>query len=362
MPKTATQGPTATPDTGYRRDVPHKRDAKLLRLFLKLVNQRKGMSHKEIATYLECDSGTVTRLIADLQQEGLAMVVTEKYGRQNIYRLETVGDNHPLPLTLDAEGLRQLLLCRDFMRHLLPEEQRRSLDKALYQARTHTQRKGADAADFVDFTPVGQVYAKGRLDYSGHAGVLATLEQAIVREKICVITHRPSLTGEAREHHFAPLRLVRMNEAIYVLGWIVEERGKPRCKHDAPTVFALHRITAALLLTKYGSTELPRLPDAVEKDTAFGLMHTGEPFAVVVRFSPRVGTYVAERRWCDNEEKTVHKDGSVTVTLHANNEDEVVAWLLGFGREAEVLSPASLRDALHRQAQDMLAVYAKKQG
>ncbi len=52
-------------------------------------------------------------------------------------------------------------------------------------------------------------------------------------------------------------------------------------------------------------------------------------------------------------------DGSVIVEFDLSGTIELTAWLLSFGRHAEVLEPASLREEIAAELQRTLAVYGE---
>jgi len=53
---------------------------------------------------------------------------------------------------------------------------------------------------------------------------------------------------------------------------------------------------------------------------------------------------VKERIWHPSQEIRPQEDGSVTVTLEAPINYEIISWILGFGSGARVLEPASLQE------------------
>jgi predicted DNA-binding transcriptional regulator YafY len=77
---------------------------------------------------------------------------------------------------------------------------------------------------------------------------------------------------------------------------------------------------------------------------------------VVVRLAPKWAAYVRTHRWHSKQQVTFSPDGSVLVTLHVRVCPEVQAWIQGFGEDAEVLKPASLRK---RVARSLAAAAAK---
>ena len=97
------------------------------------------------------------------------------------------------------------------------------------------------------------------------------------------------------------------------------------------TTLALHRLRA-VTMTRRSSEQLPPAEDA--SSGAFGSLRG--PLQARIRFSPAVSTYVAERRWSEDQHITVHKDTSVTLSLTARSRQELLAWFWAFGEHAQV--------------------------
>lgn len=68
------------------------------------------------------------------------------------------------------------------------------------------------------------------------------------------------------------------------------------------------------------------------------------------RFKIKVSAYAApwiqEDPWHPNQEVKHHADGSITLTVEASHDLEVIPRVLALGGEAELLSPASSRKAI----------------
>ena len=65
---------------------------------------------------------------------------------------------------------------------------------------------------------------------------------------------------------------------------------------------------------------------------------------IVVRFDPGVAQRVAETRWHPSQVTETEADGSLLWRARVSGVLEIRSWLLGWGRDAEVLAPAELRD------------------
>lgn len=63
---------------------------------------------------------------------------------------------------------------------------------------------------------------------------------------------------------------------------------------------------------------------------------------IVLRFSGRAVQLVRERNWHPSQSLQELADGDLEVTLRLNSFDEIVPWILSWGRQCEVISPTRL--------------------
>jgi predicted DNA-binding transcriptional regulator YafY len=80
---------------------------------------------------------------------------------------------------------------------------------------------------------------------------------------------------------------------------------------------------------------------------------------VAIWFSPKRAQFIRERLWHPSQRIEEGTDGSLVLHLHTAGLDEVMHWVLQFGREAQVLAPEALRDALHDEIKTMTERYTQ---
>ena len=325
-----------------------KPSEKMLSLYTMLLFSGREATLSELSEELQCSKQAVLRLIDQLEASRFGKLLRAKRGRESVYRLDRPKS---LPkVSLNAEGLHQLALCRDFMLHLLPESMRKTVDTTLQQASAYLPEGDIPK----DSLPVGDSFAKGRIDYSPFQEMLHCIIRGIREQKVCMVRYKASLHGEARDFEYAPKRLVAYRESIHITGWIVSEKGTAAPLYETPTNLALQRVQKVLVSRRSSS----HIHDVVEENKgAFGLMQD-EAFAMRARFSAAAATYVAEREWSSDQKITLHKNGSVTLAMTARSPAEALSWILSFGDTAEVLSPKWLREDIARQ----VAVLAERYG
>jgi len=71
-------------------------------------------------------------------------------------------------------------------------------------------------------------------------------------------------------------------------------------------------------------------------------VNTGIPETIVVEFEPEAAPHVRAREWHKSQVVEDREDGGLVLTLHVCNDQPLLAWILGFGPDARVVSPVSL--------------------
>ncbi|MDO4768058.1 MAG: WYL domain-containing protein [Pseudomonadota bacterium] len=318
---------------------------KLLALYSMMLFTGRELSLSNLSQELNCSKQAVARLVDQLEASRFGKLLRAKRGREVVFQLDR--PKHLPKVSLNAEGLYQLALCRDFILHLLPESMRKTVDATLQQANAFLSEGDSSGESF------GKAFAKGRIDYTPFQAILQTLIRAIRGHKVCSVRYKSGLHAEAKAFDYAPKRLVAFHEAMFLSGWIVTERGVPLAKYEAPTTLAVHRLRQ-VTLTRRDAMALPE--PAEENAGAFGLMEC-EPFIARIRFDKSAATYVAEREWGTDQRVTRHRNGDITLALTARSPDEIVSWVLGFGGKAEVCSPKWLREEIVENIRKMQLCY-----
>lgn len=81
---------------------------------------------------------------------------------------------------------------------------------------------------------------------------------------------------------------------------------------------------------------------------------------VLVRFQPLVAGNVAEVLWHKTQELKLRDDGTLDFRATVSGLNEIAWWILGYGRMAEALEPAALREIVAQHAEHMAAMYAEQ--
>jgi predicted DNA-binding transcriptional regulator YafY len=88
-----------------------------------------------------------------------------------------------------------------------------------------------------------------------------------------------------------------------------------------------------------------------------GVLHAAETTEVRVRFEPRVAKAAVAARIVAEREVEQCDDGSAAITYRVADVDELVRWVLGWGAQAEIVAPESLRPRIALLASEIAAKY-----
>ena len=83
----------------------------------------------------------------------------------------------------------------------------------------------------------------------------------------------------------------------------------------------------------------------------------GDDSHVILRFSPKVAQNVTEVDWHKTQKIVPLEDGRIEYHVTVSGINEIAWWVLGYGKEVEVVSPPSLRAIIRQHAEAMVQTY-----
>jgi len=312
-------------------------DEKLLKLFMLLLFNDKEFSLSYLAETINCSKQTVARLLRRIDENYPCHLLERKSSRQKFYHLQR--PSMSFKTAIDPAGLRQLALCRDLVKGLLPKEDWELVNMSLQQAKTNLPR--ADYSNYQDAN-VGTRLTRGHIDYQSKQRQLAEIEKCILNKKCCILSYQKELNGEIKNYAYAPQMLLTFHDSLYVIGWIVPEIGPVRIIKERPAKFSVHRITEVTIQNR-SSAELPI--KELEENSDFGFLRD-EPFKAKIWFSKEVMTYISDRIWSDDQKITPQEDGGIILEMTALSRSELISFVLSFDFKAKLLEPLDLAEEI----------------
>ena len=189
---------------------------------------------------------------------------------------------------------------------------------------------------------------------SAHEGLDTLFEQlaeAIGRRFRCRLVYLSFFEGKQIRTVVRPLRLAFVGRAWYLIAY--------SSAHRETRTFKLGRIRK-LTVTDQTFTE----PADVNLDEYFGqawrMIPEGEIHNVRLHFEPKVAGTVAEVSWHESQEVRWNDDGSIEYTVQVDGLGEITSWILGYGDQVEVITPAALRKRVAAVASAVLRKHRKE--
>ena len=121
-------------------------------------------------------------------------------------------------------------------------------------------------------------------------------------------------------------------------------------------IFALHRIRRTVLTTE-PFQKPPRFSFKRYMEDAFGIQKGEKAVDVSIRFAVRQARWIRERKWHPTARIQGEMGGRIVLHLKVAETSEIQRWVMQFGNEAEVLTPASLRRAVQEDLQAAVKLY-----
>jgi proteasome accessory factor B len=295
-----------------------------------LLNSSGGVTVYDIAERLGTSVKTATRYLRALEAAGEPLY-EQLDGRRKVWRLKASARHETITLTT-AQMIALSLSARvfDFLKGTGLKE---DLDDVFAKLEATLKRKDFVAArnldrKIFDVNEAPHIYAE-RLDD------VNDIVTALLREERLRVRH-DSVKGGRVAFIVEPYTLMVYKKGLYLVAFSDH--------HQARRTFALDGFREVDWL-KNARFDYPKgyHPEQVTAG-AFGLT-PGAPTRVRVFFKEKVARFVRRRQWHPTQ-KIRNVDGGIELSMEVGGALEVQSWVLGFGDQAVVLEPATLREEI----------------
>ncbi len=307
---------------------------RLIKLMLNL-GDRPGRTVTELATRLGCAQRTVWRDLQVLEAGGVPLT-NERDGRQTRW---FILDGHTRSLGIPFT--HHELLALHFGRHLLKPLDGTVFQEALHSALEKIQAGIAPSALHLLSRLDQSISARtpGFKDYSRYRETIEVLREAIARRRTVEIAYHSSGRDEMTSQRVDPYHLWYQFGGLYLAAYCHNKQ--------AILPFAAERIEE---ITPCRETFERPADFSLEAylEGSFGLFR-GREAEVRLRFSREVARFVTERRWHPTQRLDSLLTGELEMTLCVAPEIDLKRWILGWGKDVEILQPKKLREEIRAE-------------
>ncbi len=306
---------------------------------LSLLENRTGKSQQSLAEELSCSVRTVQRDLEALTVAGFPITYDVR-GHEFYWYLHPKFDKPGIPLTLIE--LLSLSVSRNFYSLLPIEPLRRAYESVISKVEAVLP-----AARNIQTLTTRAIGAK---NYDPHWIKLQEIASAIKDKNSLTLAYYSYSKKELSIRKVDPYDLWHSQETIYLIGYC-------HLRKDV-RLFALERIQ-----------HIDRLEDSFDvldeyslkvlTADRFRVMREDDAVTVRIRFAAAVADYVRDRTWHPTQQVEQQPDGSIILMMRAAGSTELLNWILGYGPNAEILEPQSLRDRAAKTIAQMNQLYVE---
>ncbi len=323
----------------------HYTQAARLHTVIRLIESRNGINLEELVEETGVDLRTVHRDLAAIQEAGYPLTSRREDGRMLYSFMTSSRQIQPVTFTLEElVSLHLLKACAG----LLPSEPFGAEIENIF-SKIHSALPPRSVAHLERIARVSLPRFQGTRTYSGSLKLLSELRRALLYQ----FTVKISYNRSGKEHgiyELDPYTLVLAKGGIYLLAF-----AKNR---NAIRLFAIERISE-LTVTKRRFEISPGFTPENHFSDAFALV-TDKTMQIKIRFDNEVAHLIRDRFWKKDQKVINEPDGSVTLYFEAAGTLEIMAWVLSYGKHAELLEPPELRKELRQQIKGLREIYRKK--
>jgi predicted DNA-binding transcriptional regulator YafY len=177
-----------------------------------------------------------------------------------------------------------------------------------------------------------RIQAEPHRSYANHRETVEEVLDGLLRERLHTITYQRADGTERRHEGLMPLTMVLYRRAMYLM---------VRRQRDGRTFsLALERIQNISIGEPFTYPH-DWDPDK-ELSSHFGMVRSGKPERVVMRFAPQVAVFVRARTWHPSQVIRELPDGRLELEMHTAGR-ELLRMALEWGHLCEVIEPEALR-------------------
>lgn len=189
---------------------------------------------------------------------------------------------------------------------------------------------------------------KGSVSYEGKEEIIDTLCSCIEEHRRATVSYQAAKAPEPKTYDIDPYTLVDHGNALYVIVAVPKHEGSIR-------ILAVDRIKS---LDKTETTfSIPESFDPEQYlNPSFGIF-VEEPIRVVVQFSADSAVYARERTWGQEQSIAELDNGGIELAFTAAGFEEIVRWVLSFGKGARVVTPDELLNRVKQELTEAIQGY-----
>ena len=210
-------------------------------------------------------------------------------------------------------------------------------------------------AHYTKYRKILHVLGMPAKSYEKHQGMLKTINRAILEHRVLEIEYQRLGQSAATKRQIHPYGIAFYDNSLYV----VADSCDALDDENPVRHLKLDRFKKATALDDWFK---PRDEFDLEAhlQQSLGMFAGRKKKRFKIKVSAYAAPWIEEDPWHPNQEVKHHNDGSITLTVEASHDLEVIPRVLALGGEAELISPASSRKVIAETIRGMQKQYKNK--
>jgi proteasome accessory factor B len=308
-----------------------------------LLNATGGATVYDIADRLEVSVRTAIRYLQALSAAGEPLYELRD-GRRKVWRLMASARRDAIVLT--RAQMTALFLSRRVFDFLAGTGFKEDLDDVFQRLEATLKRRDLEAARNLD-KKIFDVNEAPHI-YADRGDDVNDIVTALLSEEQLRLSHGGD--GPRKRTLFDPYTLLVYKKGLYLVGYSHRHAGIRTLSLDDVRDVEWMRGARFEYPASYDPSQVAH--------GAFGLIR-GPTTRVRIFFSEKVARFIRRRQWHPTQ-RIRRVEGGIELAMVLDGTRELVSWVLGWGAEAELIEPESLRDELMREAVRMAGRYRGK--
>lgn len=309
--------------------------------------QRTGVHMKVLAQKLGVVERTIRRDLEALQAAGFPLYDETREDGKKYWRVDEKLFQRLGEVGLSFPEISALYIGRTVLECLVGPPFREDVQSALEKISKVLPRQLREQLDVLQsaFIVKGDPHRHPNdPEYQKH---ITHLVNAVLGHRRVELLYYSMSSGREKAYVVEPVRLAFADGALYLRAYVPEYK-------DIRT-FAVTRMRE---VTPREDTFKPHEENEDPFGNSIGI-YSGPPVAVELEFTARVAKYLTERKWHPSQDSEPLPGGRLRVKLQVSDDFALRSWVLGFGRNVRVISPASLAEWVCEELEQMRTAYAK---
>lgn len=303
-----------------------------------IIQTTPGINSSEIATKLETSTRSVQRYIKQLREAGI--VIEASSGHMGGFLCPRGYQFNPIYLTPEERAVLTLA-ANSFLSHEgfpFKKELSNALNKIT--SNQHISNETLDNDYFSIMLPP-------RGDNERSKGLIIELKNAMKNNRKVEIVYDSFSSGQVKTRKLNPYHIFFHDGFWYMVGHC-------HLRNEIRT-FRIDRIKNLQVLNeKYLLDERFDFEQYIKNSWSIA---KGEKTKVTIGFFPPISRLIEEAVWHESQQLEKLENGLLLFSVEVEGTWEIKKWIYGFGKYAEVLEPASLREEIREELREMSRNY-----